>query len=52
MKIIPCSILEAYDKTPIFIPVGIMEDVVELVSLKLPGGVGPGGVPHLRMLWL
>ena len=28
----PCSTLEVYDKTLTFIPVDIMEDMVELVS--------------------
>ena len=34
--------LDMYLKTPTFIPVDIMEDVVELGSQKLWGGVGPG----------
>ena len=38
----PCSTFEMYDKTPIFITMGIMEDVVELVTRKLLGSLGPG----------
>ena len=38
-----CSTLEVYDKTPIFIPMDIMEDVVESVAHKLFGSLVPGG---------
>ena len=38
-----CSMLEAYDKTPILIPVGIMEDVVKSVARKLSRSSGPRG---------
>ena len=31
----PCSLLEVYEKTPIFIPVDIIEDVIKLVAHKL-----------------
>ena len=41
-KLPPRSTLEVYDKMDIFIPVDIMEDVVELVAWKLLGGSGPG----------
>ena len=37
------SMLEAYNKTPIFITVEVMEDVVELVVRKLLGGLDPRG---------
>ena len=37
------STLEAYNETPIFIPVDIMEDVIELFSWKISGNLGPGG---------
>ena len=42
-KIPTCSTVEAYDKTPVFISVGITEDVVKLVACKLLGGSSPGG---------
>ena len=32
-----------YNETPIFIPVDIVEDVVELVAQKLAGSSVPGG---------
>ena len=35
--------LEAYEAIPIFIPVDITEEVVELVALKLAGSAGRGG---------
>ena len=38
-----CSKLEAYDETPIFIPVEITEDVVESVAWKLLRSFVPGG---------
>ena len=38
-----CSTLEAYDETPIFIPVDIKEDVVESVMQKISGSSGLGG---------
>ena len=34
--------LETYEETPIFIPVDITEEAVELVPLKLSGSSGPG----------
>ena len=37
------SIIEVYDKTPIFIPVDIMEDVVKLVAQNLLGSLVTGG---------
>ena len=40
----PHSTLEVYNKTPIFIPVGIMEDVAELVTQKILGSLDPGGM--------
>ena len=45
--------LEAYKATPVFIPVDITEDVVELVAKKLSGSAGPGDT-HLDALqgWL
>ena len=39
-----CSTLEAYNKMPIFIPMGITEDVVKSVVRKLSGISGPGGM--------
>ena len=42
-KIPPCSTLEAYDEMPIFIPVEIMEDLVESIAPKLLGILVPGG---------
>ena len=43
-KIIPyCAALATHDKTPIFIPVNIMEKSVELVARKILGISGPGG---------
>ena len=39
----PPSTLETYRKSPIFILVVIMEDVVELIVQKLLGGLGSGG---------
>ena len=38
----PCSTLEVYNKTPIFIPVYIKEYVVESFMRKLSGSSGPG----------
>ena len=38
-----CSMLERYKETPIFIPVDITEDAVELVTRKLLCSLGPGG---------
>ena len=38
----PCSALEAYNETPIFVPVDITDDVVKSVARKLSGGLGPG----------
>ena len=35
--------LEAYNETPIFIPVDIIDDVVKSVARKLSGSLGPGG---------
>ena len=40
----PCSTLEVYDKTLTFIPVDIMEDMVELVSQFVLGSSGPSGM--------
>ena len=37
------STLEAYEETPVFIPVVMTEDVVESVARKLPGSAGLGG---------
>ena len=42
-KIPPCSTLETNDKTPIFIPVDITEDVAESVAQIILGGLSPGG---------
>ena len=43
-EIIPsCATLETYEETPIFIPVNITEEAVELVAQKLLGSFGPGG---------
>ena len=42
-KIPSCATLEMYDEIPIFIPVDIMEDAVELVAQKLLGDSIPGG---------
>ena len=42
-KISTCSTLEAYDETPIFIPVEITEGVVKSLAQKHLGGSGPGG---------
>ena len=36
--------LELYESMPFFIPVYIMEEVVESVARKLPGSSGPGGM--------
>ena len=44
MNPFPCYTLEVYDKTPIFIPVYIKEDVVESFMPKLLGSSGPGGI--------
>ena len=35
------STLQVYDETPIFIPVNIMEDVVEFAAQKTSGRAGP-----------
>ena len=35
--------LEVYGETPIFIPVGIMEDAVKSVAQKISRGLVPGG---------
>ena len=40
-KLIPCSTLEVYNKTPIFIPVDIMKDVVKSVPQKKWGFWAP-----------
>ena len=32
-----------YNKTPIFIPIDIMEDVVKFAARKFSGSLGPGG---------
>ena len=37
----PCSMLEVYDETTIFIPVEIMEDVVGSVAQKLSRNLVP-----------
>ena len=37
------STLETYEETPIFIPVDITEDAVEMVTRKCSGSSGPGG---------
>ena len=42
-KIPSCFTLETYDKTPIFIPVKIMDDTIESVARKLSRDSGPGG---------
>ena len=42
-KIPYCSTLEVYDKTPIFIPVEVMEDVVESFTQKLSEVSSPIG---------
>ena len=39
----PRYTLEVYKKTPIFIPAEITEDVVESVTWKISGILGPGG---------
>ena len=38
-----CSALEAYDKTPIFIPVEMVEGVVKLFMWEILGSSDPGG---------
>ena len=38
-----CATLETYEDTPIFIPVDITKEAVELVARKLLGSSGPGG---------
>ena len=38
-----CATLETYEETPIFIPVDITEEAVELVARKLSGSSIPGG---------
>ena len=38
----PCYMLKVYNKINIFIPVDIMEDVIELVARKILGSLGPG----------
>ena len=38
------SMLDMYDKMPIFIPVEIVEDAVKLVMRKLSGSSCPGGM--------
>ena len=40
----PYYMLEAYDETPISIPVDIVEDVVKLVARKLMGSLGDRGM--------
>ena len=35
LKLPHCSTLEAYEETHVFIPVGITEDVVDLIAPKL-----------------
>ena len=42
-KIPTCSTLEAYNETPIFIPVDTTEDVVKFFMRKHLGSSGPGG---------
>ena len=37
-----CDTLETYEDTPIFIPVNITEESVELVARKILGSSGPG----------
>ena len=42
-----------YDETTIFIPVDIMEDVVESVARTLLGSLGPGGTdPEALQGWI
>ena len=38
-----CSTLEAYEETPVFIPMGITEGVVKLVAREFWGSAGLGG---------
>ena len=38
-----CVTLETYKKTPLFIPVDILEDAVKSVARTLSGSSGPGG---------
>ena len=48
-----CATLETYEERPIFILVGITEDAVKLVALKLSGDSGPGGMDSEALqVWL
>ena len=38
-----CYALEAYEETPVFIPMDMMEDVVKSVAQKLSASAGPSG---------
>ena len=47
------AMLEVYDKTPIFIPVDITEDLVESVTRKIKGDLGPvGNTSEALQVWL
>ena len=49
----PRSTLEVYKKMPVFIPVDITEDVVELVARRLSGSLGHGGTESEALqVWL
>ena len=52
-KILSCATLETYEDTPIFIPVKILEEAVELVARKILGSSGPGGTDSESLqVWL
>ena len=42
-EILSCATLETYEEMPIFIPVDITEEAVELIARKLSGISGTGG---------
>ena len=39
-----CDTLETYEEMPIFIPINITEEAIELVARNLSGSSGPGGM--------
>ena len=48
-----CATLETYEEMPIFIPIDITEEAVELVAHNIFGSSGPGGTDlESLQIWL